>query len=72
VIRAEGLRYRYSGADAEFFGADKRTREAAGTGFALATAQADAHVAGAWVPAFEFLGLGLLLATFPEARARGA
>jgi hypothetical protein len=48
-------------ANATFFAADKATREAAGTGSALALANAARHTISAWVPSFKFVGLGILL-----------
>lgn len=48
-------------AQSTFFSMDKVTREAAGTGSALALANAARHEVPTWVPSFKFLGLGLLL-----------
>lgn len=48
-------------ASAEFFSADKVTREAAASGSPLVLANATRNALTAWVPAFKFLGLGILL-----------
>ena len=50
-----------SPANAAFFSVAKATREAAGTGTALALANVARHSIAAWVPHFKFLGLGLML-----------
>ena len=48
-------------ANATFFSVDKAAREAAGTGSVFALANVALHSISAWVPAFKFLGLGLML-----------
>lgn len=48
-------------ANALFFSADKATREAAGAGSALMTANVIRHSIPTWVPSFKFLGLGIML-----------
>ncbi|MFQ5576784.1 MAG: hypothetical protein ACE5G8_07330 [Anaerolineae bacterium] len=50
-----------AGSNATFFAADKATREAAGAGSVLAVANATRHSIATWVPAFKFLGLGIML-----------
>jgi hypothetical protein len=48
-------------ANATFFSADKATREAAEAGSALVAANVALHSIPTWVPAFKFLGLGIML-----------
>ena len=48
-------------ANATFLSVDKATREAAATGSVLALANTALHSTTTWVPAFKFMGLGLML-----------
>ena len=50
-----------SNANALFFSVDKVTREAAEAGSALVAANITRHSISVWVPAFKFLGLGIML-----------
>jgi len=50
-----------SNANAAFFADSKAVREAAGSGSAFAIANATRHSVVTWVPAFKFLGLGIML-----------
>lgn len=50
-----------SGTAAGYFEASKVTREAAGTGSALATDKAFIEATKIWLPAVKFLGLGMML-----------
>ena len=46
---------------ADYFTASKAVREAAGTGSDLATQKAFIEATKAWLPAFKFLGIGMIL-----------
>lgn len=48
-------------AQTTFFSVDKATREAATAGSTVVAANVTRHVVPTWVPAFKFLGLGILL-----------
>ncbi len=61
VIIAFLVSLQAAGAQGTFFGVDKATREAAGAGSSLVAANVASHVIPTWVPAFKFLGLGLML-----------
>lgn len=50
-----------SNAQAMFFLVDKATRETAEVGTALVAANVTRHTVSIWVPAFKFLGLGIML-----------
>ena len=50
-----------SPAEAQYFASEKATREAAGSGSSLADQRAFIEAPGAWLPAFKFVGLGMLL-----------
>ena len=63
-----------SGTAADWFAFSKATREAAATGSTLATQKAFIESTKAWLPAFKFLGIGMLLGgiTFLLATILGA
>ena len=63
-----------SGVAADYFAADKLTREAAGVGTSLATQKAFIESTKIWMPALKFLGLGMMLGgvTFLLATILGA
>lgn len=46
---------------AGYYGVDKATREAAGTGSTLAQTRATIEAVGIWLPYFKFLGLAMIL-----------
>lgn len=50
-----------AGANSTFFSVDKAAREAAGAGSTVVAANVLRHSIATWVPAFKFLGLGLML-----------
>lgn len=61
VIIAFLLSLQVSSANSAFFSVSKAAREAAGAGDPLVAANVTRHTLAWWVPAFKFLGLGLLL-----------
>ena len=61
VVIAFVLSILAANSNATFFSADKATREAAGPGTALVAANLIRHSISTWVPAFKFLGLGIML-----------
>lgn len=61
VLIAFVLSLQAASANAAFFSVDKATREAAGAGSALVEANVLRNSLITWVPAFKFLGLGLML-----------
>lgn len=61
VLIAFSYAVQASGANTTFFSVDKATREAAGAGNAVVAANAYRHSLTTWVPAFKFLGLGIML-----------
>lgn len=61
VLIAFALSLQAADANSTFFTADKATREAAGVGSELVSANVTRHSIPAWVPSFKFVGLGILL-----------
>jgi hypothetical protein len=61
VLIAFALSFVAANANTTFFSEDKATREAATAGSVLVNANVIRHSLTAWVPAFKFLGLGIML-----------